>query len=160
MDEEDILISSGADEVRFELYLKQSLAPLDLPVDLDLALPNLDLDISDASPDVKLGFTLPLAFGISKTHGVFLEVIDAQGDPLQLNVGLDVELPKDLSADAVLGGLLPFTVKEQDHEKEPTYLKGDYAIDFASSDGPARRRLVDLIRTTTRLQRRSRAKPT
>ena len=142
---DDVLVSSSADEVRFELNLAQSLALLDLPVDLDLALPNLDLKISDASPNVKLGFELPLAFGISKTHGVFLDVADGQGDPLQLNVGLEVDPLEIWPADGVLGGLLPFTVTEKVHDNEPTYLTGAYTIDFASSDGPTRRRLIDLI---------------
>ncbi|QDT02164.1 Bifunctional hemolysin/adenylate cyclase precursor [Rubripirellula lacrimiformis] len=74
--------------VEYNMHLAASPQSLDAPVDLDLLLPGLGLQI-DALADVQFGFDLPLAVGISIADGVYIDV-DSMAD---LEITLDVGLP-------------------------------------------------------------------
>ena len=78
--------------VTFELTLASPPQRVDLPVDLDLILPGLGLEI-DALADVKAGFTLPLTLGVKLTDGVFVDVSGSDN----LMIDLELALPTTLA---------------------------------------------------------------
>ncbi|WP_144058140.1 beta strand repeat-containing protein, partial [Novipirellula maiorica] len=75
--------------VEYQMDLSSPAQLLAAPVDLDLLLPGLGLQL-DALADVQFGFHLPLTVGVSIADGVYIDV-DGVND---LEISLDVALPK------------------------------------------------------------------
>lgn len=75
--------------VEFQMDLVAPTETLESPVDLDLLLPGLGLEI-DALADVMFGFHLPLSVGVSIADGVYIDVQRAN----DLEIVLDVALPQ------------------------------------------------------------------
>ncbi|WP_442508220.1 hypothetical protein SH528x_007181 [Novipirellula sp. SH528] len=75
--------------VEFQMDLVAPTETLEFPVDLDLLLPGLGLEI-DALADVMFGFHLPLSVGVSIADGVYIDVQRAN----DLEIVLDVALPQ------------------------------------------------------------------
>ena len=78
--------------VTFELTLASPPQRVDLPVDLDLILPGLGLDI-DAGLMSKLDSTLPLTLGVKLMDGVFVYVSGSDN----LMIDLEPALPTTLA---------------------------------------------------------------
>lgn len=95
---DDIVIEQLNPGIGFQILLGNDLGQLDLPIDFDLGIPGLNLDI-DANVSGTLGFELGLSFGVSLDHGFFIDTIDSF-----LNVFVDVGVP-GLSASGELGFL-------------------------------------------------------
>ncbi len=95
---DDIVIEQLNPGIGFQILLGNDLGQLDLPIDFDLGIPGLNLDI-DANVSGTLGFELGLSFGVSLDHGFFIDTIDSF-----LNVFVDVGVPS-LSASGELGFL-------------------------------------------------------
>lgn len=74
--------------VEYQMELVTPPQLLQSPVDLDLLLPGLGLNV-DALADVMFGFHLPLSVGVSIADGVYIDV-DRAND---LEISLDVALP-------------------------------------------------------------------
>lgn len=83
----------------FRLHLGRDPLELDLPVDFDLGIPGLQLDVN-APVNVALGFDFVLGLGVNIEQGFFLEA----SDPSELEVFLDVTVP-GLDASGELGFL-------------------------------------------------------
>jgi Ca2+-binding RTX toxin-like protein len=86
---DDIGLTAGASEVKFELDLMMEPQRLSIPVDVDLLLPGLGLE-ADALAEVEFGFSMPLTFGMSLAEGVF---IDLFSEIPELTMDLQVALP-------------------------------------------------------------------
>ncbi len=95
---DDIVIEQLNPGIRFQILLGNDLGQLDLPIDFDLGIPGLNLDI-DANVTGTLGFELGLSFGVDLDHGFFINTIDSF-----MNVFVDVGVP-GLSASGELGFL-------------------------------------------------------
>ncbi len=68
----DVLITeNSSQDVRYQVRLKQSLARVTIPVDFDLGLPFLGLEV-DGSVQLDVGFEWELGFGLDKNHGFYL----------------------------------------------------------------------------------------
>ncbi|MAE66420.1 MAG: hypothetical protein CMJ18_19295, partial [Phycisphaeraceae bacterium] len=93
------LITGNTDTVQFNMKLAQDLLQFELPIDLELGIPGLGLDV-DGALGVSVGFDFDFGFGVSKTDGVFFDV----SDPNELTVDFGVELI-DLSATGALAFL-------------------------------------------------------
>ncbi|MDC0935626.1 hypothetical protein OAS39_05025, partial [Pirellulales bacterium] len=66
-------VDEDTEEVVFNVSLGRSLSVTDVPVDIDLGLPSLGIEV-DGSVKLETKFSFDVGFGISKTEGVFLEV--------------------------------------------------------------------------------------
>ena len=127
--QDDIQVVSTSDEILFELDLALPPQTVQVPVDLDLNLPGLDLDFDDALINVDIGFTLPLMFGISIADGVFIDVSALN----ELSITVEATLPQIDDAPAVLSGLLPYLVS--DDPDNPSLLSGTYTLDLTDAGG-------------------------
>ena len=83
----------------FQIAMGSDPISLDLPVDFDLGVPGLALDI-DAPINVALGYNMVLGMGVNLTDGFYLDT----SDPSEVEVFLDVTAP-GLSAAGELGFL-------------------------------------------------------
>ena len=92
-------VNQLTDTVQFNVKLGSDLINFPIPLDLDLGIPGLGLDIA-GKLQVGVGFAFNLGFGISKTDGVFFDVSNAN----ELLVNVDVAL-MDLMATGQLGPL-------------------------------------------------------
>jgi Ca2+-binding RTX toxin-like protein len=84
---DDIVIKQLNPGIGFEILLGSNLAKLDLPIDFDLGIPGLSLDIN-ANVTGELGFDLGLSFGVDLANGFFIDTRDSF-----LNVFVDVGVP-------------------------------------------------------------------
>ncbi|MEM8678612.1 MAG: calcium-binding protein, partial [Planctomycetota bacterium] len=82
----------------FEIVLGQDLLTLDLPIDFDLGVPNLGIDL-DASVNASLGFELALSMGVDINHGFFINTNNSG-----LQVFIEAAIP-GLAASGELGFL-------------------------------------------------------
>jgi len=113
---DDIVVAASADEVVFELDLFVPQQVLERPVDLDLNLPGLGLQI-DAPARVEFGFRTPLTFrfGID-TFGAFIDVSTLS----DVVFDIDVTLPDGL---AMLSGETMLTF--EDNGQDPDTISRD-----------------------------------
>ena len=95
VDVEDMTVVSTTDEVSFDMHLGQDLSLLTLPIDFDIGLPALGLDV-DGNVAVKLGWDFLMGFGVSRTDGVYFNTAakDSAGNAApELIVDLEVTIP-------------------------------------------------------------------
>jgi len=83
----------------FDLHLAQDLLSLELPINFDLGVPGLNLEI-DAPVSAMLGFDLRLTMGMNTRDGFYIDTTNVD----ELEVMLDVSIP-GLSAEGNLGFL-------------------------------------------------------
>ncbi|TWU49227.1 PKD domain-containing protein [Rubripirellula reticaptiva] len=95
---DDIVIQQLNPGIGFQILLGNDLGQLDLPIDFDLGIPGLNLDV-DANVTGTLGFELGMSFGVDLDHGFFIDT----GESF-LEVFVDVGVP-GLSASGELGFL-------------------------------------------------------
>ena len=110
--ETDVDNDQKADQIDFEMLLDKSLSLLQIPVDFDIGLPGLGLDV-DGNVEVLFGFTWELSFGLSRDYGFYFNT----GVEDELNVFLDARIP-DLAARGQLG-FLQLDVKDEDADGNP-----------------------------------------
>ncbi|MCA9138348.1 MAG: hypothetical protein KDB00_16370, partial [Planctomycetales bacterium] len=130
---DDIVITPSPDqidintqEVVFGVSLGKTLSEVSVPVDVDLGIPSLGFDV-DGEVTLKTGFSFDFGFGISKAHGVFLDVSGAE----DLGFDFSATLP-NLHADGRLG-FLDLAVTDNG-----TNVGGRYTLDLADADGDGR----------------------
>ena len=95
---DDIVIEQLNPGIGFQILLGNDLGQLELPIDFDLGIPGLNLDV-DANVTGTLGFELGFSFGVDLDNGFFIDTTDSF-----LNVFVDVGVP-GLSASGELGFL-------------------------------------------------------
>lgn len=98
VDLQDIGIEDLSPGIGFEILVGSELAQLDLPIDFDLGVPGLGLDI-DANVTGALGFELGLKMGVNLDKGFFIDTNNTF-----LEVFVDVAVP-GLAASGELGFL-------------------------------------------------------
>lgn len=118
---DDIVISQLNPGIGFQILLGNDLGQLNLPIDFDLGIPGLNLDVN-ANVTGTLGFELGMSFGVDLAHGFFIDTTDSF-----LNVFVDVGVP-GLSASGELGFLrldASLWTDEQGSLAKPAALIGD-----------------------------------
>jgi Ca2+-binding RTX toxin-like protein len=133
VDLDDIKLVSTIDDVSFEMHLGQSLTLLTLPIDFDIGLPALGLDVN-GNVTAKLGWDFLFGFGVSRTAGVYFNTAakDSAGNLApELIVDLDVTIP-GLSTQ---GNLLFLQLLAQDDPAAPSRLGGRFTIDLNDPRG-------------------------
>lgn len=142
VDKQDVQVSESSDNLSINLKLGRSLELLTLPVDFDLGLPGLGLDVKG---DVKtqLGFSLEVGFGINATNGFYVDTKDSD----ELAITLDATIP-DMKAEAGVLGFLKVAVTDEDADDNPdnagqdadgdgntpTKFSGKFTIDLKDAD--------------------------
>ncbi|XZE56469.1 PKD domain-containing protein [Planctomycetaceae bacterium SH139] len=118
---DDIVIEQLNPGIGFQILLGNDLGQLALPIDFDLGIPGLNLDI-DANVTGTLGFELGLHFGVNLDHGFFIDTTDSF-----MQVFVDVGVP-GLSAAGELGFLridADLLRDESGNLSQPSALVGD-----------------------------------
>lgn len=96
---DDVALIASTEEVRFDMRLGSDLIEFALPLDLDLGIPYLGLEV-DGTVNARVGFEMDLGFGVSRSDGVYFDVT-AEDDMV---VYFDVDVPV-LEATGQLGFL-------------------------------------------------------
>lgn len=140
----DIKVSETAGEVRFNFSLGQTPSSISTPIDFDIGLPGLGLEVTEGSRiRADLGFDFDLGFGVNKNTGFFFDTAASN----ELKLKLDVSTP-DLMGKGTLG-FLQLEVKDEDADSNPsndgidadgddvnpTQLNGTFGIDLQDADG-------------------------
>jgi hypothetical protein len=121
VDLDDVGLTVGADEVRFEIELGDTISAA---VDLDPGLPGL---VVDGQAMVALSWALALRFGISRTDGFFLDTSAVD----ELQVSVTVTTP-GLDTTGNLGFL---SLNVKDDPSDPSSLSGSIAVDLLDPVG-------------------------
>jgi hypothetical protein len=124
---DDIQLTSSSEDVSFAMHLGQDLSLLSVPIDFDIGLPALGLEV-DGDVDVRLGWGFQMGFGVSRSDGVYFDTDarDAAGNSIpELAVDLEVTAPS-LSA---VGSLAFLRLQAKDDETAPSRLAGQFTID-------------------------------
>ena len=130
-------VSSATRTIMFDMRLEQPIANVGIPLDIDLALPGLGLDI-DGGVNLRAGASLDLRIGIDRNQGVFLDTTRTD----EFKVTIDATLP-GLRADASLGFL---DLEVRDSQSNPSHIGGGYFVDFVDPNGDGRLTLSELGR--------------
>ncbi|MBI3463970.1 MAG: hypothetical protein HY000_13065 [Planctomycetes bacterium] len=150
---EDVIVSPSnigidTDEVQFDVRLKQASTVASIPIDFDLGLPLLGLEV-DGQIEVQIGFEWDLVFGVSRDDGFFI-VTGATGVPPEMKVTLDVTAP-GLAATGMLGFLQVDATNGTDlnengviEESEQTGLNATILVDLKDPSGDGRLTLPEL----------------
>ncbi len=93
------LVQNSSTDVRYNVRLKQSLARVQVPVDFDIGLPLLGLDV-DGQVQLELGFDWELTFGLDKSKGFYITT----GVSDELRIALEATVP-GFNATGTLGFL-------------------------------------------------------
>ena len=128
----DIVITNTANAVGFAMTLTMPATTLDIPIDLDFALPGLGLKL-DAKANVQFGFTMPPSFGISTTQGVYID--NSSFDNMTASLTASLPTPPDASGFKGWLGTMPYRITEQ--TSTTTRLTGniDVTIHDPNTDG-------------------------
>ncbi|MAE67893.1 MAG: hypothetical protein CMJ18_26865, partial [Phycisphaeraceae bacterium] len=132
VDLDDVDMTFGADFLEFGMQLGRPPLELEVPIDFDLGLPGLGLDV-DGDVRVELGFNWFVGFGINPDDGVYFATQrpepGQENDP-ELQVNLEVSIP-GLSATGSLGFL---ELEVSDDPTSPTAFVGQFGIDLIDPD--------------------------
>ncbi|GAB4460482.1 MAG: hypothetical protein OHK0037_07820 [Elainellaceae cyanobacterium] len=142
VDKQDVQVSESSDNLSINLKLGRSLELLTLPVDFDLGLPGLGLEV-EGDVKTQLGFSLDVGFGINATDGFYVNT----KDPDELTITLDATIP-DMKAEAGVLGFLKVAVTDEDADDNPnnagqdadgdgntpTKFSGKFTIDLKDAD--------------------------
>ncbi len=82
---------SGDEFVEFNMHLASELFEVSVPLDFDIGLPLLGLDV-DGDIKMMLGFDLDLGIGANKQNGFYLKLNEPEGDP-ELHVNFEISIP-------------------------------------------------------------------
>jgi Ca2+-binding RTX toxin-like protein len=123
---QDIQIVETADDVKFNLRIKKGATSFTAPIDSQLGLPNLGLNVSGSS-SANLGYDFNLKFGVNKTNGFYLDTSAAD----ELKVDLNASIP-NLTAAGKLGAL-----QLNATDKSSTF-NGSFAVDLKDADSQLR----------------------
>ncbi|MEQ1825056.1 MAG: SUMF1/EgtB/PvdO family nonheme iron enzyme, partial [Pirellula sp.] len=94
-----VIVENSSNDVRYSVRLKQSLARVSIPVDFDLGLPFLGLEV-DGQVQLDIGFDWELGFGLDKNRGFYLTT----GVSDEIRLALEASIP-GLHATGKLGFL-------------------------------------------------------
>ncbi len=137
---EDIVVVNMPNDVLFDMNLAVASRLLPIPTDIDLILPGLGLKI-DGQSQVRLGFTMPLKFGISVADGVYLDQSTINGLAIKLDVALPTPDPAVGHLKGTLG-TLPYQITQIGAN---TGLHGDFAFRLNDTDANGKLKLSELI---------------
>ncbi|MFO0864319.1 MAG: hypothetical protein U0744_06620, partial [Gemmataceae bacterium] len=128
----DVVITSDANGTSFALNLSSPLQTIDTPVDFDMMLPGLGLKLQSAA-SVKLGFSMPLSFGISTTKGVYINSSSLTG----FSINLDAQLAAPPDANGYDGwlGNLPYKITQRSGNNARIQGSFAFGINDPNSDG-------------------------
>ncbi|MEQ1831075.1 MAG: hypothetical protein ABL921_34325, partial [Pirellula sp.] len=129
------IINSATSEIRVDMTLAQSATLVDLPLDFDLGLPLIGLEL-DGGIQIKAGFNWNFGFGISKTQGFFLST--AVNDELKFTI--DATIPNF----AAKGSLGFFQVDATDDPTAPSHLTGQIVVNLLDPSNDGRLTLGEL----------------
>lgn len=101
------------DQVEFFLDLGQDLTVLNTPIDFDIGLPGLGLDV-EGDLEILVGYEWNLAFGISNRYGFYL--LTEEEDEIEID--LEIRTP-DLTARGELA-FLQIDVTDEDADSNPS----------------------------------------
>ena len=123
---DDVMVQiTGSDRVDFDILLGQALQTVTVPVDFDLGLPGLNLDV-DAPVDLDFGYEFDLGFGVSIDEGFYFDTTDTQ-----LTVSFDAAIPDlDASGQLALLGITATSGIGNDGLPE-TRFDGDFVVTLA-----------------------------
>ncbi len=128
--------NGSVDDVKFDLLLDQGVTLLELPVEFDVGLPGLALDL-EGTVEVGLGFDWRLAFGISRQDGFYFDT--SRSNELQL--ALDARIPGFHAR----GELFFLQVDASDDPANPSRFGPAINIDFRDPVGSGDRLTFDEI---------------
>jgi Ca2+-binding RTX toxin-like protein len=131
----DVTIDTNS--VAFVLNLKKDLFKVDVPIDFDLGIPGLGLDV-DGQVQLEVGFTFDFGIGVSKTHGVYIDTNDELG---QMKITVAASIP-GLEAKGTLG------LFQLDVTDKGTLLNGGFTIELVDPNGDNRLTLSELSSTS------------
>lgn len=137
---DDIVMTTLGDGITFEMKFMQAAEVINLPVDFDLGLPFLGLDI-DGSVVLQAGFEWELGIGISKSNGLYLMTDknvrdDNAGTPAderipEMKFVVEATTP-GLNANGKLGFL---QIQATDSAADPTSVNATFYVDIKDRNG-------------------------
>ena len=118
---DDIPFTADADMVQFDIALHQDLTALNVPLDFDIGLPALGLDV-DGDVRVRASFDLDIGFGFSRDDGPYIEtsVVDE----------LVIRLLADVPGLSATGNLAFLQLDVQDNPSAPSFFDGTFTVDL------------------------------
>ncbi len=119
---EDADQDNKIEEIEFFMELGQNLTVLDTPIDFDIGLPGLGLDV-DGDLEILVGYDWDLSFGLSNEYGFYL--LTNQEDEIEID--LEVRIP-DLEARGELA-FLQLDVSDEDADGNPNNDGADVDMD-------------------------------
>lgn len=108
----DLEQDGKVDQVEFYLDLGQDLTVLNTPIDFDIGLPGLGLDV-EGDLEILLGYEWNLSFGVSNRYGFYL--LTEEED--EISIDLEIRTP-DLEARGELA-FLQIDVADEDADSNP-----------------------------------------
>lgn len=120
--ETDTDMDTEIDQVEFEMVMGQDLTPLATPIDFDIGLPGLNLDVT-GNVELLVGFDWKLKIGISDAYGPYL-VTD---EPNEIAINFEARIP-DLQGRGELG-FLQVDVSDEDADNDPNNSGVDVDMD-------------------------------
>ena len=128
----DVVITTSANGTSFSLNLSSPLQTIDTPVDFDMMMPGLGLALKSAA-NVKLGFAMPLSFGISTTKGVYIDSSSLTG----FGITLDAEMAAPPDASGYVGtlGTMPYRITQRTGTNARIQGSFAFGVNDPNSDG-------------------------
>ncbi|HLO19184.1 MAG TPA: calcium-binding protein, partial [Sphingomicrobium sp.] len=117
----DVAYSSTPDQVQFDLVLHSDLVASTVPIDFDIGLPALGLDV-DGNVKLMVGFDLAFSFGVNKRLGFYLDTSRAN----ELSIGANITVP-GLNAN---GNLFFLSLNAKDNPNDPSHVGANFVVDL------------------------------
>ncbi len=124
---DDVVVTTTVDSVQFDLLLGQDVELLNVPLDFDIGLDGLGLEV-DGGVQVGLGFQMALAFGVDKTDFFYLDTSAAN----ELSVDLAITAPGLTAA----GRLGPLDLIVTDRTTSPSSFTANFTVDLVDPIDP------------------------
>jgi hypothetical protein len=134
----DISLPTPGD-LKFTLDLSRGLLAENTPIDFDLGIPVLNLDVT-GNVSTKLGYTLPIDFGIDTSGSFYIDTSKLD----ELNIALEIKLP-DL---ALTGNLAFLQISAKDDSTTPTKFSGNFLVDILDPNADGKLTLAELNNTS------------
>lgn len=128
----DIVINNSPNGTTFALTLTMPQQLLEIPINVDTALPGLGLQIN-ALARVMFGFSMPLKFGIDTTHGVYLD--NSSIDDMTMTMSASLPTTSDPNGFTGSLGNLPYFIKERTGTQTGMQGSFDFTLRDPNTDG-------------------------
>jgi hypothetical protein len=135
------LDTSIPNQIQFNMNLHRGLSSNGTPIDFDIGLPALSLDVN-GNVDAKLSYDLPFNFGIN-TNGFYLDTSALN----ELKIGLNVTTP-GLNTTGTLG-FLQLNVK--DDATTPTLFSGNFDVELSDPNQDGKLTYAELTASSLNL---------